>query len=196
MKFLAWLEKIPMQVFVYIMAAMIVFWLGSRAAMSVHRCPVCPDCPELVARSHVERDSIVVHDTVRVVKYAPSITRRTVPAMPTVALVPDLRSTAEGGPPDTRTPDSAISYEVIDTMPDHAIIGFSIASRELPDKYLPDLAHTAWYLAKPDRIKIISDTLTIQMPALKCPARWGRDITVGGICIGVGALATAVYILR
>lgn len=174
------IERIKLAVVVAAIIATLLVGYGFRAA--THRCPVCPACPELVARSHIERDSVIVHDTVRVVKYAPSITVRTVPAAPTLASCPA---------------DSAISYEVIDTMPDAAIIGFSIASRELPDKYLPDLIHTAWYLAKPERIKIISDTLTIQMPALKCPSfRWGREIIVGGICFGVGAGITAIYLLK
>ncbi len=158
-----------------------VLLIGAAIGRVAHHCPICPKCPELVARSHIERDSVILHDTVRVVKYAPSIAVRTVPAVPAVASTPS---------------DSMISYEVIDTMPDQAIIGISIASRELPDRLLPDLVHTAWYLAKPDRIRIISDTLTVQLPPLKCPSRWKRDITIGGICLGLGAGATAFFLLR
>jgi hypothetical protein len=152
-------------------------FIGSSVRMQLHHCPVCPKCPELVARSHVERDSIIVHDTVRIVKYAPAIV---------ITKTPD---------PDPAG-DSIVAYKVIDTMPDQAIIGFSIASRELPDRRLPDLTHEAWYLAKPDRIRIINDTLTVQLPPLPCPPRWRRDITIGGICLGVGAGVTAIYLLR
>jgi hypothetical protein len=141
-----------------------------------HRCPECPQCPEFVARSHIEHDSIIMHDTVRIVKYAPSIQVRTEPLV-----------LSDSGA------DSTVVYEVIDTMPDAAIIGFSIASRELPDRRLPDLMHTAWYLAKPDRIRIISDTLTVQLPALKCPSRFWREVRIGGVCLGVGAIAATSY---
>ena len=163
--------RIKLTIAVVTILSTILIGYGLRSV--VHR---CPKCPELVARSHIERDSIIVHDTMRVVKYAPSIIVRTV-QVPTVA----------------RTPDSAISYEVIDTMPDQAVIGFSIASRELPDKYLPDLTHTAWYLAKPDRIRIISDTLTVQLPPLPCPSRLWRDVRIGGVCLGIGAIAATSY---
>jgi hypothetical protein len=150
---------------------------GAVLRMQLHHCPVCPKCPELVARSHVERDSIIIHDTVRVVKYAPSITVTTEPA-------------------EDPTNGDTVTYSVIDTMPDKAVIGFSITSCELPARRLPDLTHEAWYLAKPDRIRIINDTLTVQLPPLPCPPRWRRDITIGGICLGVGAGVTAIYLLR
>lgn len=148
--------------------------LGSWARMAVHRCPECPKCPELVARSHIERDSVVVHDTVRVVKYAPSIT-------------------VVSRPSNDTAQRAVVRYEVIDTMPDRAVIGFSLASRGFTETYLPDLTHTAWYLAKPDRIKIISDTLTVQLPPLACPSRWQREVVIGGICLGVGAIAATAY---
>lgn len=141
-----------------------------------HRCPVCPKCPELVARSHVERDSVIMHDTVRVVKYAPSISVHSEPSADTAQR-------------------EIVTYEVIDTMPDQAVISFALASRELPDKYLPDLTHTAWYVAKPDRIRIISDTLTAQLPPLKCPSRFWRDLKIGGVCLGIGAITATTIIL-
>lgn len=153
---------------------------GAGLRMQLHRCPVCPKCPELVARSHVERDSVIIHDTVRVVKYAPSIEVKTTPTIPTV---------------ERPQGDSVVSYEVIDTMPDQAVIGFLIASKDLPDHYLPDLTHTAWYLAKPDRIRIISDTLTVQLPPLPCPSRFWHDVRVGGVCIGIGAVGATAYLL-
>jgi hypothetical protein len=151
--------------------------LGAGLQRIAHRCPVCPKCPEFVSRSHIERDSVILHDTVRIVKYAPSIQVRTVPAVPT----------------DARTTDSVIVYEVIDTMPDQAIIGFAISSCELPNLYLPDLTHVAWYIARPDRIRIISDTLTVQLPPLQCPSRFWRDVKIGGVCVGVGAIAATSY---
>ncbi len=168
-------EKIKMTIAVVAILSTILTGYGLHAV--IHRCPVCPKCPELVARSHVERDSIVIHDTAIVVKYAPSITVRSEPATDTAQR-------------------EVVTYEVIDTMPDQAVIGFSIASRELPDRRLPDLRHTAWYIAAPDRIRVISDTLTVQLPPLPCPSRWKRDITIGGICLGVGAGVTAIYFLR
>jgi hypothetical protein len=154
--------------------------LGATVRMQLHHCPECPQCPELVARSHIEREIVGPQpDTARVVKYAPSINRRTVPSVPT---------------PSTSS-DSMIAYEVIDTMPDQAIVGYSIASRELPDRYLPDLTHTAWYVAKPDRIRLISDTLTVQLPPLKAPSRLGREIAIGGICLGIGAAGATAFFL-
>jgi hypothetical protein len=163
----------------YVMAIALILGAfgGAALRMQLHHCPVCPKCPELVARSHVERDSIIIHDTIRVVKYAPSIAVRSEPAV------------------DTSKP-KIVTYEVVDTMPDQAVIGFSMASAELPDYRPVDLTHTAWYLAKPDRIRIISDTLTVQLPPLPCPSRWKRDITIGGLCLGIGAGVTAIYLLR
>jgi hypothetical protein len=168
-------EKIKRALAVAVIFVSIILGYGFRSM--IHRCPECPKCPELVARSHIERDSIILHDTVRVVKYAQSIQVRTVSAVSI----------------DTRKTDSVISYEVIDTMPDQAIIGFAISSTELPNLYLPDLTHVAWYIAKPDRIRIISDTLTVQMPALKCPSRFWREVRIGGICLGIGAIAATGY---
>lgn len=152
--------------------------IGAGIERVGHRCPVCPDCPELVGKSRAIRDSIIVHDTVRVVKYAQSITVRAVPSADTMRR-------------------SIVTYEVIDTMPDHAVIGMAVSSGWLPMPIPPDLTHTAWYLAAPERIRIISDTLTVQLPPLKQPARLGREIAIGGICLGVGAItATSVILWR
>jgi hypothetical protein len=170
-------ERIKIAVVIVAILTALLAGYGFRGA--THRCPECPKCPELVSRSHIERDSIILHDTVRVVKYSQSITVRTDPI-----------DTVPNG-------DDVVSYEVIDTMPDKAVIGFMLSSRELPDRQLPDLVHTAWYLAKPDRIKIISDTLTVRLPALKCPGRFWWDVKIGGVCIGIGAVAaTSYFILR
>jgi hypothetical protein len=166
-------ERIKLIVAIAVIFVAILIGYGFRGV--VHRCPECPKCPELVARSHIERDSIIRHDTVRIVKYAPSITVKNVPV-----------DTAVNG-------NNVVSYEVVDTMPDQAVVGFMLSSRELPDRQLPDLVHTAWYLAKPDRIRIISDTLTVQLPALKCPGRFWREVRIGGICLGVGAIAATSY---
>jgi hypothetical protein len=160
----------------YVMALALILGAigGGWLRMVFHHCPECPKCPEIVARLHVERDSVVVHDTVRMVKYAPSIT-------------------VVSRPSNDTAQRAVVRYEVIDTMPDQAVIGFSLASRGFTETYLPDLTHTAWYLAKPDRIKIISDTLTVQLPPLACPSRWQREVVIGGICLGVGAIAATAY---
>ncbi|MBN2189324.1 MAG: hypothetical protein JW699_07705, partial [Chitinispirillaceae bacterium] len=100
---------------------------GALLDRALHRCPECPKCPELVARARIIRDSVIVHDTVRVVKYAPSITVRTVPSADTVRR-------------------SIVTYEVIDTMPDHSVIGMAISSGWLPMPIPPDLTHAVWYL--------------------------------------------------
>jgi len=159
---------------VALVASAVVFMLiGSGIRGVLHH---CPRCPEIVSSSHVERDSVIIHDTVRVVKYAPSIT---------VISAPDTSG------------NKVITYEVIDTMSDQAVIGFQLASVELPGKRPPDLTHTAWYLAAPDRIKIISDTITVRLPPLQCPSRFWRDVKIGGLCIGIGAVAaTSYFILR
>jgi len=174
MIFLVWLKKIPMSVYAAILYGLLCFWGGCETRAFVHRCPVCPKCPEIVARAHIERDSVIIHDTIKITKYAPAIAVKKAPAVSSAG---------------ASAHDSVVSYTVIDTMPDLAVIGVSFASRELPDMRPIDLLHTAWYVAKPDRIKIISDTLTVQLPALQYPPRVWREITIGGVCFGIGAAA-------
>jgi len=171
------MSKIQWIIITVVLLCAMIF--GAFMHRIAHRCPVCPKCPELVARSHVERDSIVIHDTVRVVKYAPSITVISEPAADT-------------------TQRRVVTYKVVDTMPDKAVIGFSMASRDLPAFRPVDLTHTMWYVAKPDRIRIISDTLTVQLPPLPCPSFWKKGAVIGGTCflLGTAAGGAAIYFLR
>jgi hypothetical protein len=168
-----------------VVALVISAFAGGWIQSKLHHCPECPKCPEIVARSHIELDSVGPQkDTARVVKYAPSIKRTKVPPVPTVAI-----SSAD------HRADSMVRFSVVDTMPDRVVIGYSLASKEFPDRYLPDMVHDAWYIAKPDRIRVTWDTLTVQLPPLQCPQRWQREIMIGGICFGVGAIAATSYFL-
>jgi hypothetical protein len=149
--------------------------LGSWARMAVHRCPEPPKCPELVARSHVERDSIgPPKDTVRVVKRPPAISTIITPSRDT-------------------TKRSIVTWNIVDTMPDRVVIGVAVSSGWLPMPMPLDLVFDVRYLAVPDKIKIKSDTLTVQLPPLACPSRWQREVVIGGICLGVGAIAATAY---
>lgn len=161
-------------IYLVVVALIVCTLFGSWVQKSIHHCPECPKCPELVSRSHVERDTVIYHDTVRVVKYAPSVS----------VITTRPRDTAQR---------SIVTWDVVDTMPDRAVIGVAISSGWLPMEMPLDLTHTVRYLAAPTRIKIINDTLTVQLPALKCPSRLSREIVICGIGVGVGVAATVGY---
>jgi hypothetical protein len=149
--------------------------LGAWIRMAVHHCPKCPQCPELVARSHIEREIVGPQpDMVRVVKRPPAIS----------AVITPSRDT---------TQRSIVTWGMVDTMPDKAVIGVAVSSGWLPTPIPKDLAFDVKYLAVPERIKIINDTLTVQLPALKCPSRLSREIVICGIGVGVGVGATVAY---
>lgn len=160
--------------YLVLVAFVISAFLGGWIRISLHHCPECPKCPELVARSHVERDTVIYHDTIRVVKYAPSISVKTTPSLDT-----------------SHRP--VVTWDVVDTMIDRAVIGVSVSSALLPMPIPLDVTHAVRYVAPPTRIRVINDTLTVQLPALKCPSRLSREIVICGIGVGVGVAATVGY---
>lgn len=152
-----------------IVVALVFVWLGRSSVK-------CPDCPQVVSASRSVRDSVVVrYDTQRVYKPAGAFTVRR-----------DERPEPDARQTDTHARhDSVAMYEVVDTMPDAAIIGIQLWSVALPDQVPPDLGHSAWYVAAPERMRIITDTIRLQLPPLQRSA-W-RDFAIAGIGIAVGA---------
>jgi len=149
--------------------------LGVKIGWEIHRPVKCPECPEIVSASIVERDSIVEKATI-------THTMPVVTIMPTTRQVSTyLRDTA-GTVRETVKEMRCWTARSVER--DSAIIGVSICSRALSATPPADLETTIDYTPSP-RIRIVERTnnLSAVCPDPPKPKRWG--LTVGPYA-GVG----------
>jgi hypothetical protein len=173
----------PYKITLVIIAAIIVttgvFGAGWWTRTKTYRTPECPKCPDIVARAHVERDSIGQRPPVAVlpVKKAPAIKTSFVQIFPSER-------------------DVAV-YEWRDTMPDGATLGVHVQSSEFPRLIPADFERHIWYIGAPERIRVVNDTLTVQLPPLACPKKSfvKTGIKIGGVCFAFGIATTAGTII-